>query len=125
MLESDIAKLKQTLAEKRALEEKAKYIENEFANIKTDYDILRKNVIIKDIMFNLSELTPHNTWITSLNFSYDGEKKLNISGRSYNQDEIFTFLKNLSAIGKNPELIWMNRESEKGQFSFQITVELL
>lgn len=125
ILESDIAKLKQTLAKKRALDEKVSFIENEFANIKLDYDVLKKNVIIKDIMVNLSELTPHNTWITSLNFSYDGEKKLYIDGKSYNKDEVFTFLKNLSAIGRNQELSWLNRENEKGYFIFQITVEFL
>jgi len=76
-------------------------------------------------MLKLSELTPHNTWITSLDFSYDNEKKLNISGKSINKEEVFTFLNNLSSMGKNPEMIEMNREGDKGQFSFQITVELL
>gem|GEM_PF-3458923 len=124
-LETEINKLKQALIAKRAFNEKAQNIEKEFADVTADYNILKKNLIIKDVMLKLSELTPHNTWITSLDFSYDNEKKLNISGKSINKEEVFTFLNNLSSMGKNPEMIEMNREGDKGQFSFQITVELL
>lgn len=124
-LEAEINKLKLLLSEKREFDEKAKFIEKEFADISTDYNILKKNLIIKDLMIKLSEIVPHNTWITSLDFVYEGEKRLNISGKSNNKEEVFTFLNNLVAVGKNAELIGMNRDGEKGQFSFQMTVELL
>ncbi|GAB4440958.1 MAG: hypothetical protein OHK0040_12340 [bacterium] len=124
-LETEIQRLKLTLSEKRAFDEKARYIEKEFADISADYNILKKNLIIKDLMVKLAEVIPHNTWITSLDLVYEGEKKLSISGKSINKEEVFTFLNNLSSVGKNPELTGMTREGEKAQFSFQITVELI
>ncbi len=124
-LEADVTRLKQTLSEKRAIDEKAQYIEKEFADISADYNILKKNVIIKDIMAKLSDIVPESLWLTSIDFINEPEKKINVSGKSRDKDAIFSFLNNLSLIGKSVELTGMNREGENGSYSFQITLELL
>lgn len=121
--ESDIQRLKLALEEGRIIDEKAEVIEKEFSDITEDYSILKKNLIIKNVLVMLSENIPHNTWITTIDFFYDSEKKLIIQGNSVNKDEVFTFLNNLMKISKNAELLEMQLIGKN--FSFNILLELL
>lgn len=122
-VEIDIQRLKLSLQEGRVIEEKDQIIEKEFSDIAADYSILKKNLVIKDVLLMLSENIPHNTWITNIDFFYDSDKKLIIQGNSVNKEEVFTFLNNLTKVSKNAELLDMQHLGEN--FSFNIVLELL
>lgn len=123
ILENRISLLKQSIKNKQVISEKAQLIEKEFANIATDYNILKKNMIAKDILIKLSELVPNNTWLTSIDFKYEDEKMLFINGKTLEKEEIFTFLNNLSSIGRNQELIEMSSDGGNKKYNFQITLQ--
>ena len=120
----EIGQLKLALSEKRSIDEKTTNIEKEFSSIAADYQILKKEVVIKDIFAMISKIIPANTWITSLEFQYYGEKSLLVKGKSLHKEEIFTFLKNSYSIGKNSELINMQADGVN-TFNFEIKMELL
>lgn len=123
LINQEIRGLKQALSEKKSLEEKSSYIEKEFASIAADYQLLRKDIVIKDVFAVLSKVVPANTWITSLDFQYGGEKSLLLIGKSLNKEEVFTLMKNSAALGKNSELVTMQADANNS-FNFEIKLEL-
>lgn len=122
-LKADIEQLKNTVTEKNIYLQKSINLEKEFLTIKEDYEILKKNMHIKNIIYELTGLVPSNLWLTSISYLSDSQKVITITGRSLKKEDIFLFLNNCSNIGKNPELIEIN--SEDNSYIFSIKIEMI
>lgn len=121
-LKNEIENIKKTILEKNQYLEKSSVIEKEFLTIHEDYNVLKKDMRIKDIFEKLTEIVPHNLWITSISYSNLQQKSIYIDGKSYDKESIFIFLNNCIEIGKNPELINIDKE-EKSVYRFNIKIE--
>ncbi|MCX7990691.1 MAG: PilN domain-containing protein [Proteobacteria bacterium] len=123
-LKVEIEAIKKSLTEKNLYLEKSSAIEKEFLTIKDDYYLLKKNIIIKDIFEKLTGIVPQQLWITAISYTEDSNRSVNINGKSFNKDAIFLLLNNCLIIGKNPELIGIDKE-DGNVYSFSIRVDII
>jgi hypothetical protein len=123
-INQEINQLKLTLSQKRSIDERSINVEKEFSSIASDYQIIKKDFVIRDVFAMISKIIPPNTWITSLEFRYYGEKSLLLRGKSLYKEEIFAFLKNSNSMGKNSELITIQADGVNA-FNFEIKLELI
>lgn len=121
-LKTEIESIKKSITEKNVYLEKSNVIEREFLTIKEDYDLLKKNMLIKDIFERLTVVVPPSLWVTSISYSDNPEKTININGKSFDKNAIFIFLNNCLNIGKNPELIGIDKESNN-VYIFSIKID--
>lgn len=121
-LKMEIESMRKSITEKSVYLEKSNVIENEFLTIKEDYYLLKKNMLIKDIFERLTVVVPPNLWVTSISYSDNPENTINVTGKSFDKNEIFIFLNNCLNIGKNAELIGIDKESNN-VYNFNIKID--
>jgi len=122
-LSMEITKLKNLINQNQQIIELRNSLEEEFSKDMDNALLVRKNAIL-NIFNQLSELTPENVWITSLEIQYDNEKYLRIAGKSLNKKEVFLFMDNLRKKNNNISLI--NIQSVNGyDYSFELRLELI
>ncbi len=117
---SEIQNIKDIIIKKTSYLEKGSVLEREFLAVKEDYEVLKKNMAIKAVLGQLPNITPVNLWVVSISYSGESEKVINISGKALKKEEIFLFLSNCQSLGKNTELIEINKEGNIFNFSIKV-----
>jgi Tfp pilus assembly protein PilN len=121
ILNNDIIKLREMVNQSQQILELKKSIEKEFS-VSIDQKMITNHSLVSDLFNSLSEITPDNVWITSLEIKYDDEKFLRISGKSKTKTDVFVFMENLRKKYNDVNLINMQAE-ENGIFSFNLRLD--
>lgn len=123
ILNSEINQIREMVNQNQQILDLKKNIEREFS-INIDKNIITNNSFVNDLFKSLSEITPENVWITSLEMKYDAERYLRISGRSKDKGDVFVFMENLKKRYNDVNLINM-QAVENGIFSFNLRLEII
>lgn len=124
ILNSEINQMREMVTQNQQILELKKSIENEFS-ITIDKNMITNNSFVTDLFKSLSEITPENLWITSLEMKYGEEKFLRIAGKSKSKSDVFIFMENLrKKYNKDVNLINM-QAVENGIYSFNLRLETI
>ncbi len=123
ILSMEITKIKSLINQNQQVIELRSSLEKEFSKDMDNVLLVKKGAIL-NIFNELSEITPENVWITSLEIQYDTEKYLRITGKSLNKKDIFLFMDSLRKKNNNVSLI--NIQSVNGhEYVFELRLELI
>lgn len=123
ILRDEIKKIKEMVSEREQIINIKNEIEREFS-INIDKNLIVANSFVSELLKTLSEVTPENLWITSLDMKYSDERFIRISGKSKTKIDIFNFMENLKGKYKDVNLINM-QYAENGIFIFNLRLEIL
>ena len=123
ILKDEIKKISEMINERQQIINIKNEIEKEFS-INIDKNLILTNSFVSDLFRTLSEITPENLWIISLEMKYGEEKFVRISGKSKTKNDIFIFMENLKGKYKDVNLINM-QHAENGIFIFNLGLDVL
>ncbi|MCX7770026.1 MAG: PilN domain-containing protein [Proteobacteria bacterium] len=122
LINKELIQIREMISQRQQVLELKKSIEKEFS-INIDKNMITNNSFISQLFNSLSQITPENIWITSLELKYGDEKFIRISGKSKIKGDIFIFMDNLKKIYRDVNLISM-QNTENSIYNFQLRLDI-